>query len=321
MASLPLIDISALLNPEADPQQVQEVVATIDAACRDVGFFYITGYGIDEALISNAFDVASAFFALSEAEKLRIDITQSPNHRGYGSIGAEQLEAGIPADWKETFDMALDLPVTHPYVQKSPAFYGPNRYPDSNDFVVAMEAYYQALFPVAMRLLEAMAQGLGEASDYFTRYFTTHVSVLRMIHYPPRPSQTHENGAGAHTDYGCITLLRQDEVGGLQVKGKSGEWLAAPPIPKSFVVNIGDLMQRWTNDVYRSTAHRVMSPGSQIHRYSSPFFVEPDFDTPVSTLPGCVSKERPLQYDTVSSGEWIQSRFAATYAYKSGSSA
>ncbi|PXF32674.1 2OG-Fe(II) oxygenase [Pokkaliibacter plantistimulans] len=314
MSSIPLIDISPLALE--DRQAWQPVIDAIDTACRDRGFFYVTGHGVDPALVQQVFDMSARFFALPDTDKRAIDITQSPNHRGYGSIGAEQLEEGKPTDWKETFDMALHLPEEHAYVERCPSMYGPNRYPQLEGFQSLMERYYAELFPVAMRILKAMALALKMPEDFFSQSFSTHVTVLRVIHYPPRPEQVHDNGAGAHTDYGCITLLRQDQIGGLQVRGVDGQWIDATPIEDSYVVNIGDLMQHWTNDIYRSTAHRVVSPQAGVHRYSSPFFVEPDFDTLVTTLPTCIDTEHPLRYQPVTSGDWIQSRFKATYSYR-----
>ncbi|WP_413699511.1 isopenicillin N synthase family dioxygenase [Psychromonas sp. KJ10-10] len=141
--------------------------------------------------------------------------------------------------------------------------------------------------------------------------------MLRLIHYPPQQIQS--NGAGAHTDYGCITLLYQDQIGGLQVQDRNGDWLDATPVENSFVVNIGDLMQRWTNDCYKSTPHRVTSPTSETTRFSMPFFVEPDFDTKVSTVNSCLAEGEKSQYKDVTAGDWILSRFADTYAYRSDS--
>jgi isopenicillin N synthase-like dioxygenase len=165
-----------------------------------------------------------------------------------------------------------------------------------------------------------MAIALKQPDDFFTQYFDDHISVLRLLHYPPRPSDIKVDAnakvAGAHTDYGCITLLAQDNVGGLEVCNAQYEWVAAPPIKDSIVVNIGDLMQRWTNDQYRSTAHRVANPPSNTHRYSMPFFVEPRFDTEVSCIASCLKEGEKPKYEMITSGDWIMSRFDATYAYR-----
>jgi isopenicillin N synthase-like dioxygenase len=141
--------------------------------------------------------------------------------------------------------------------------------------------------------------------------------VFRMIHYPPRQtaSSADQQGAGAHTDYGCVTLLYQDDAGGLQVQNVNGEWIDAPPIEGTYVVNIGDMMARWSNDRYTSTPHRVISPLG-VDRYSMPFFAEPHPDTEISCLPNCSSADNPARYPAVSCSAYMLSRFAETYAYR-----
>jgi len=165
--------------------------------------------------------------------------------------------------------------------------------------------------------LRAIALALGIERDFFDARFAEPISVFRMIHYPPRHTarSADQPGAGAHTDYGCVTLLYQDDAGGLQVRNVHGEWIDAPPIPGSFVVNIGDMMARWSNDRYTSTPHRVISPLG-VHRYSMPFFAEPHPDTEISCLPNCSSADNPPKYPPVTSAEYLLSRFADTYAYR-----
>lgn len=316
--SLPLIDYSHLTSDNKFIRD-NEIVA-LDKACREVGFIYLVNHDIPTELIKSLKNTARSYFDLPLIEKKKIDIRNSPNHRGYGPIGEENLEEDAPKDWKETFDMALDLPTTHALVAKYPKMYGPNRYPDNAKAVETLHQYYQAAFNVSQNLLKAMALALELEETFFTKNFNNHVTVLRMIHYPPRPNLQHKNGAGAHTDYGCVTLLLQDDVGGLQVKTKAGDWIDATPIDGSLVVNIGDLMQRWTNDAYVSTAHRVVASNLNSHRYSFPFFVEPDYETLVECVPSCKSKNDPPKYEAIYSGDWIQSRFDATYAYREKSS-
>ena len=314
MNSIPLIDFACLKHSDANLRAAE--IKKLDQACREVGFFYLTNTSIDTSVMSLLQRAAERFFTLPQEEKKSIDIKHSLNHRGYGQIGEEQLDEISQADWKETFDMALDFPLDHALAQKYPTMYGPNQYPSKASIVEALQEYYVAAFDVSQVVLKAMAEALALESNFFTQCFKNHVTVLRMIHYPPRPEESHTNGAGAHTDYGCITLLLQDDVGGLQVKNRQGEWTDAIPIKGSLVVNIGDLMQRWTNDEYVSTAHRVIAPLKEVHRYSFPFFVEPDYETNVKCVESCQSKEKPAKYAPILSGDWIQSRFDATYAYR-----
>lgn len=250
-------------------------------------------------------------------EKLKIDITQSRHHRGYGAIATEQLDPDLPSDLKETFDMGLHLPADHPDVLAGKPLRGPNRHPDLPGWQSLMERHYQDMQALALTLLRAMTPALGIERDFFDQRFEHPVSVLRMIHYPPRHTATSEQqqGAGAHTDYGCITLLYQDVAGGLQVRDVRGQWVDAPPIDGTFVVNLGDMMARWSNDQYVSTPHRVISPLG-VDRYSMPFFAEPHPDTRVECLPGCTDEQQPPLYPPTTCAEFLLSRFADTYAYR-----
>ncbi|MDB4837704.1 2OG-Fe(II) oxygenase [Marinomonas sp.] len=315
--SIPLIDFEKLTH-KTDSIRNKEV-EVLDRACREIGFFYLMNTGMPTSKMNALMREAKRFFNLPQAEKDDINIRNSINHRGYGSIGEEQLDEVGHSDWKETFDMALDFSEDHPLVAKYPSMYGPNQNPKDPQTLEVLQDYYVDVFDIAMKLLTAMAQALSLEEHFFTRCFTDHVTVLRMIHYPPRPTDEHDNGAGEHTDYGCVTLLLQDQIGGLQVRNRNNEWVDATPIENTLVVNIGDLMQHWTNDEYVSTAHRVRASKSEIHRYSFPFFVEPDYETEVSCVPTCSSQEKPAKYQPILSGDWIQSRFDATYAYREGS--
>lgn len=315
MNTLPLIDIAPLYG--TDSAAWRDVATQIDAACRDWGFFYITGHGIPPERIDALLAAAKAFFALPEAEKLKIDITRTAHHRGYGAIATEQLDPTQPSDLKETFDMGFHMAADHPEVLAGKPLRGPNRHPELPGWAALMEQHYADMQALAQTLLRAIALALGIERDFFDARFAEPISVFRMIHYPPRHTarSADQPGAGAHTDYGCVTLLYQDDAGGLQVRNVHGEWIDAPPIPGSFVVNIGDMMARWSNDRYTSTPHRVISPLG-VHRYSMPFFAEPHPDTEISCLPNCSSADNPPKYPPVTSAEYLLSRFADTYAYR-----
>ncbi|MBO2930200.1 2-oxoglutarate and iron-dependent oxygenase domain-containing protein [Metapseudomonas otitidis] len=315
MNTLPLIDIAPLYG--TDSAAWRDVATQIDAACRDWGFFYITGHGIPSERIDALLAAAKAFFALPEAEKLKIDITRTAHHRGYGAIATEQLDPTQPSDLKETFDMGFHMAADHPEVLAGKPLRGPNRHPELPGWAALMEQHYADMQALAQTLLRAIALALGIERDFFDARFAEPISVFRMIHYPPRHTarSADQPGAGAHTDYGCVTLLYQDDAGGLQVRNVNGEWIDAPPIPGSFVVNIGDMMARWSNDRYTSTPHRVISPLG-VHRYSMPFFAEPHPDTEISCLPNCSSADNPPKYPPVTSAEYLLSRFADTYAYR-----
>lgn len=311
---IPVIDISCLQSSNRDDWA--ECIQAIDIACRDKGFFYITNHGIPAEQFVVMQQTAAKFFALSETEKQKISVENSSQHRGWGHKHAERLDPNGLKDLKEFYNMALDFPMSHPQTKKCPALYGPNQYPDCAEFIQNMQQYYNLVMAVGINVLKAMALALKLEEDFFSRNFNLHTSVLRLLHYPVMKDQekTQTQGAGAHTDYGCITLLYQDQSGGLQVQNKEDEWIDATPIENSFVVNIGNLMQHWTSGSYRSTTHRVVSPKNKSSqpRFSMPFFVEPDFDTPVSPL-AQFNGSSTEQYDDIISGEWVLSKLAATY--------
>jgi len=315
MDTLPIIDIAPLYA--ADRDGWLGVAQAIDRACRQWGFFYIKGHPISPQRIEALQQAAKTFFAQPLADKLSIDITQTRHHRGYGAIATEQLDPSLPSDLKETFDMGLHLPAEHPDVLAEKPLRGPNRHPQLPGWQTLMETHYQDMQALVQTLLRAIALALDIDEDFFDQRFEDPVSVLRMIHYPPRQtaSSPEQQGAGAHTDYGCITLLYQDSAGGLQVRNVDGQWIDAPPIDGTFVVNLGDMMARWSNDQYVSTPHRVISPLG-IDRYSMPFFAEPHPDTRIECLPGCQGIGNPAKYPPTTCAEFLLSRFADTYAYR-----
>ncbi|AHL76085.1 2OG-Fe(II) oxygenase [Stutzerimonas stutzeri] len=315
MTQLPIIDIAPLYA--SDENGWQAVAQEIDAACRDWGFFYIRNHPISATRIAQLKDRAETFFGLPTEEKLPIDITRSQHHRGYGAIATEQLDPSKPSDLKETFDMGFHMPADHPDVLASKPLRGPNRHPAIEGWKALFEQHYRDMHALSCTLLRAITVALGIERDFFDTRFIEPISVFRMIHYPPRQNATapEQQGAGAHTDYGCITLLYQDQAGGLQVQDVRGEWIDAPPIEGTYVVNIGDMMARWSNDRYKSTPHRVISPLG-VDRYSMPFFAEPNPDTVISCLPGCQGPDNPAKYSDTSCSAYMLSRFAETYAYR-----
>ncbi|MBM7062874.1 2OG-Fe(II) oxygenase [Pseudomonas sp. UL073] len=315
MNSLPIIDIAPLYT--ADEAAWLRVAKQIDAACREWGFFYIKGHPISASRIAELKAAAEDFFALPAEEKLRIDITKSAHHRGYGAIATEQLDPSKPSDLKETFDMGFHMPAEHPDVLAGKPLRGPNWHPQVAGWEALLQQHYEDMHELSKTLLRAIALALGIDRDFFDQRFEQPISVFRMIHYPPRhtASSAEQQGAGAHTDYGCVTLLYQDNAGGLQVQNVRGEWIDAPPIDGTYVVNIGDMMARWSNDLYKSTPHRVVSPLG-VDRYSMPFFAEPHPDTEISCLDGCHDAEHPPKYPAVSCSDYMLSRFAETYAYR-----
>jgi len=310
---IPIIDFAPTLNDGAD---IAEVAAAIREACVDVGFFYLVNHGVPKAVRGRAFAAAKRFFDLPSAVKAEIHIRQSEHVRGYTPMLEENFDTvNGRGDLKESFDMALEVPLDHPILESRQTLYGPNVWPAGDEsFRGDILTYYDALLDLSRRLLRAFALALDLPRDHFAPIVRMPLASMRLLHYPPQPTSATEGqiGAGAHSDYECFTILAQDDVGGLQVLNKAGDWIAAPPIPDSFVINIADMMARWTNDRFVSTLHRVVnSSGSE--RYSIPFFFGPSYDTVVAPLPSCVSATKPAAYPPVMAGQYLEGRFAATY--------
>lgn len=306
--SVPIVDISGLRS--ADLAERQWVAAEIGRAAGEVGFFYISGTGIDESRFDRMLEATKAFFALPLEEKLRSYIGLSHCHRGYVPVGEEGVEDGIP-DLKEAFDTALDLPADDPdYLAGNPML-GPNTWPDLPGFAEAVTEFYEAIVEVGGRLLWAFAVALGEDPDVFSRHATKTPSQLRLVHYPYNPEAQDGLGIGAHTDYECFTLLKPTAPG-LEVLNGAGQWIDVPPVPGTFVVNIGDLLELWTNGAFVATSHRVRKVVEE--RYSFPLFFNVDYDTEVKPLPQFASADGKTRAP-LRAGEHLFAQTAQTFRY------
>ena len=312
--SLPIIDMSPLAS---GPDGLAAVASDIGKAARGAGFFYLTGHGIDPALISAVFRESARFFSLPESEKSQQSITRSPHNRGYVAMKGESLDPTKAADLKEAFNIGLDLAADDPRVVAGEPFRGVNLWPDLAGWRTTMLAYFDAVWSVGRRLHSAIARDLGLDPDFFEDKLDQPMATLRLLHYPPQPpnAATGQIGAGEHTDYGDVTLLLTNSAGGLEVKRRDGGWIPAPTIPGAFICNIGDCMMRWTNDVYVSTPHRVVNSGGR-DRYSVAFFMDPNPDATVACLPTCVSAERPARYQPLSGADYLRGRLDATYGFR-----
>lgn len=301
------------------------VAHDIAVACREVGFFQIVGHGIDAAVADAAWDLAHEFFALPLDEKLAVSIPGGDAY-GYGPFKIERLAASLgaatPPDLKETFSVGPFEPPPADLTDPAAAFvYSPNRWPAT---LATMEpsfrAYYDAMAELVSRVMSAMADGLGLDDDWFEPYIDRPTSALRALHYPDLAGQHVEPGqlrAGAHTDYGTLTLLRQDDApGGLQLRGVDGEWVDVPAVPGAFVVNVGDALQRWTNDQWRSTLHRVVVPprdaARNCERYSLAFFHNANWDAVIECIPTCRADGEPARHPPVTAGRHLMDKFRST---------
>jgi isopenicillin N synthase-like dioxygenase len=313
LRGIPVIDVSGLRRSASERAAVAREMRR---ACTDTGFFYITGHGVPAALIDKLFRQSQLFFALPAEEKLRLNIDKSFCRHGYEPLRAQTLEPKAPPDLKEGFLAGLDLPPDHAAVRIDPINQGPNQWPDGlPDFRDVLMTYMAEMTRTAGLLIGGLALSLDLPEDYFDAYCDTPITTLRLLHYPPQPANQapNEKGCGAHTDWGGITVLLQDGTGGLQVQSTDGSWIAAPPIRGTFVVNIGDLFARWTNNIYRSTVHRVINLSGR-DRYSVPFFFEGRSDHLVSCIPTCRQAGEARHFADVTVQEHLEEMVRRTYA-------
>ncbi|MEL7104939.1 MAG: 2-oxoglutarate and iron-dependent oxygenase domain-containing protein [Pseudomonadota bacterium] len=304
---IPVVDLAGLL----DGTDKQGVARAIHHALRTSGFMYVKNHGVDADFVARVFDVTRAFFDLPLDDKMALHISNSGAAlRGYIEVFGENTDPEKTKDLKECFDIGPERAAVSP-------FFGPNPWPASlPEFGRLTYEYHQQMVVMAKHMLRGIALSLELAEDYFADKTRDPISIQRMLHYPPQDRVEDESvmGIGAHTDYGNLTILAQDDVGGLQVMNRDGDWVEAPPIPGTFVINIGDLIQRLTNDVYLANLHRVINTTGR-ERYSIPFFLDADFDAVFGPLDSCITPDNPRVYEPVACGEHKFSRFKTSYAH------
>jgi isopenicillin N synthase-like dioxygenase len=308
-----MLDVLDLTDLEAgDAGAVRRVARDLGRACRETGFFYIRNHGVPEALMSSMFARSRDFFASPTDVKDQFAITRSPHNRGYVGIASERLNLA-QADQKEAFNIGLDLPASDAEVIAGKPFRGVNLWPDTPGFRDTALAYFNAVWRLGRDLHLAIAADLGLPTGFFADKFDRPMATLRLLHYPPRAAGDADlPGAGEHTDYGSLTILLTDDVGGLEVRRRDGAWIKAPPIAGAFVCNIGDCLMRWSNDTYVSTPHRVTSPPGR-DRYSIAFFLDPNPEALIECLPGCSASGAAAKYPPILAADYLTQRLVATY--------
>eukprot|EP00536_Pseudo-nitzschia_multiseries_P004276 jgi/Psemu1/253472/estExt_Genewise1Plus.C_700068 len=305
--SIPTLDLR-------DPDAARKLAAV----CQSVGFFYLEGHGLSQDYIDSVFAASKTLFDLPLEEKTKLsDKTMS---RGYTAMQEETLDLShqTEGDTREGYYIGREIPVDDP--RYSPAkLRGPNQWPDTSvlpSFQPIMEDYHSRATALAMNVVRLIAQGLGLEESHFDSDFRESISTLRLLHYSGRVSDPDKGifACGAHSDYGIVTLLLTDEHPGLQIYYQD-EWIDVPPRPRSFVVNIGDMLEIWTNGMYKSTLHRVLTktPCSD-DRYSIPFFFDPAYETVVKCLETCTNESNPPKYPPTTAGEHLVSKYEGTHA-------
>jgi isopenicillin N synthase-like dioxygenase len=318
---IPVVDFTPFRT--GDSEQRKQAALELAGAFRNVGFAYLTGHGVSQELIDRTFAEAGRFFALPRERKAEVAVEKSSCDRGWFDIGMENLDPDKQeeGDLKEGYRIGNDLPPDHPLVRRGLPFHGPNQWPtDVPGFRETMEAYFAAVHGLAREVTHAIAIALELPEEYFDAWFTTPMVIMSPLHYPPQGAADGGEiseariGAGAHSDYGCLALLAQDDRGGLQVRNAAGQWIDAKPITGAFVVNVGDMLARWTNDLFPPTLHRVINT-SGAERQSIPFFYDPNHDAPVEVIPTVLREGEEPRYPPTTSMAHLQERFGATLPY------
>ncbi|MEH2452866.1 isopenicillin N synthase family dioxygenase [Nostoc sp.] len=294
MVTIPVIDLTAFTNGDTITRQT--VIKQIYQAGHEIGFMYLQNSGISKDLITQVFTHSKSFFNLPLEVKQKQAWSDEFSNTGYVGLERERLDPNKPGDLKEAFNVNKQAAV---------------------DIDASIVAFYDSCTELANTVLQAFALALQLPEDFFIIRHNQQNHTLRWLHYPSLQTRTKPGQvrAGEHSDYGSITLLFQDDVGGLEVQTASGEWIAAPIIPDTVIVNTGDLIQRWTNHVFCSTKHRVMIPSDNRvnqSRYSIAFFCHPNDDIEIACLESCQKEQSPI-YPPILAREYLLSRLQATY--------
>lgn len=303
-AALPVVNIADWYCDDADARTT--VARAVLRACREVGFFYVTGHKVPAAQIAEVFAMARAFFALPSAIKEEIHYRHGGFRRGYLPLLSESSDPTATGDLKEAFDCGL-TPIADGAID--------NLWPMQPDhFRDTIERYLGATRALAADILAMIASALGMPIDWFADKVSRPIATLRLLHYPAQevPASKDILGIGEHCDYECLTVLAQDEVGGLQVRSADGTWVEAPPIAGAFIVNIGEMLARWSNDILMATPHRVIN-SSGAERFSIPVFFATNADVMIEPLASCVSADNPAQYPPIRAEAYLSARIQEIY--------
>jgi isopenicillin N synthase-like dioxygenase len=324
-ARIPVIDFGSLFS--AAPGALARIAPKLRQACENVGFFYAAGHGVPEPLIERAFAASRRFHALPLGEKLKLRLNE--NNIGYlpmnASVqGASTVHKATRPNQNESFFVSYDRGSDHPDVVAAKPLRGRNQWPPETTPGVSemrrdMMAYFHALGAMCDRMLPAFAAALDMPPDFFAPYFANEAHAnLRFLHYPPQDAnEDNLFGQAPHTDNSFMTALAREDVPGLAVRLPSGEWFAPPVIPGTFLINLGNIMRRWSNDRFRSTPHGVLND-SGADRYSIAYFHSPHPDSVIECLPSCVSEDNPPRYEPAVYRDLVLEFYRANYFHQKG---
>ena len=319
--NVPIVDLAPSFS--GDDGAARAVARAIDEAYRRLGFMYVVGHSVPEAVIQAAFAASRAFHALPDEAKRAVAMNEW--HRGYMGYATSRIVTSRVAkatrpNMSESFMVMHEVAADDPAYLAGKPLQGPNLWPaEPPGFREAILAYVRDLQGLARHLTGLFELALGLEAGRLAPMFARPTTFLRLLHYPPLPESAPEDefGATPHTDYGFVTLLAQDEIGGLQVQLDGKRWVPAPPVANSFVVNIADMCERLSNGRWRSTRHRVINRAGR-DRYSIPFFYDMDMEAEVAPLPECIDENATAAWDPVFYGEYLMARLDANYVYRGG---
>ncbi|KAL1405007.1 hypothetical protein Q8F55_008625 [Vanrija albida] len=322
--SIPVIDMTDARHPDFEKRLA--LAHQVRDACLNEGFFYVKNSGVDEQVVDATYAQSKAFFKLPAEVKKSIDISKSDNFRGYMGLLTENNDPANKGDYHEAFNLGLDPSIRPDAAQTdsddAKLRHGGNLWPaaedwsDAGEFKATTLDYYKEVLALGERLFPLFALALDLPETFFDDKIRNSAAIMRLLFYPALSEDDADElmpGIGAHTDFECFTILRQDDVQALQVSNREGKWIDAKCIPNTFVINIGDQFARWTNDIFVSTRHRVL-PARARDRYSIPFFFGCDHDVVMDPIPTCVSEDRPNKYEVMTAGDYVHMRLSDIYA-------
>jgi len=311
---IPIIDFAGVRA--RDPAALRATAREVHRACTVVGFFYIRNHGVPAEVIESAGAAAQRFFSFSSEAKQ--SVAANANHRGFHAKGDALMYGAKKPDAKEFYSIGLELGADDPNVRAGEALRGPNNWPSfMPELQPALYRYFEEMGACGAHLLRVVAVSLGLDEGFFVPRYTKPLQRTQIIYYPPQApaSEADQFGVAPHSDYGCITLLWQDDNGGLQVRSAASKsWIDAPPIPGTLVINVGDLLARWTNGQFSSTHHRVINRSGR-ERYSIATFFDPNFSTVVDPRE-LGTAQADCRYEPVRAGDYILGRFDQSFGYR-----
>lgn len=318
LAQIPVIDLAASLAGDSDA--LEATALAVREACERVGFFYISGHGVGQAAIDRCFAESRRFHALPLERKQSLALDQ--NNIGYLAMNTSiqrhsTVHQATRPNQNESFFVTHDRGPAHPDIVAGTPLRGANQWPDGlPGFREGVMAYFQAVNALGQRMLPLFARALEMPADHFAEDFANeNHATLRMLHYPPTRQTGNDFGQGPHTDNSFFTVLARSEVPGLAIRLPSGEWLAPPLIDGTFLVNIGNIMRRMSNDRFLSTPHGVVVEG-ETDRYAIAYFHSPNAYREIRVLPSCIDAAHPAQYEPALYADLIREFYSANYAHQ-----